>query len=66
MSLQISLGVALWGKSLIDLFHGFGVTSTYDEVLYFKISAGHSAAKSMENLGISDRSKDLVQLAGAD
>ena len=51
--LLISLGVVIRDKTMIDLLHNFGITCSYDEVLRFKSSAAHAAAKSKEKLGIS-------------
>ena len=61
-SLQISLGVVVREKATIGLLHNFGITSTYDEVLRFKSSAAHAAAKSKERLGIARSDDGLVQV----
>ena len=60
--LQISLGVVIRDKTMIDLLHNFGITCSYDEVLRFKSSAAHAAAKSKEKLGISSSDGGLVQV----
>ena len=60
--LLISLGVVIRDKTMIDLLHNFGITCSYDEVLRFKSSAAHAAAKSIEKLGISSSDGGLVQV----
>ena len=60
--LQIALGVFIREKTVIELLHDFGITSSYDEVLRFKSSAAHAAAKNMEKLGISRSDAGLVQV----
>ena len=49
--LQIALGLVARDKTIIEVFHDYGGTCTYDEVLRFKSSAAHAAAKSIEKLG---------------
>ena len=61
-TLQIALGIMVNDKSVIEILHEFGVTTTYDEVLCFKTSAAHAAAKNMEQMGIRDSNKGLVQV----
>ena len=48
-ALQIALGVLVRQKSLIEQRYDFGVTSSYDEILRFKASVAHAAAK-IQNL----------------
>ena len=43
--LQISLGLLVREKKMIECLHEFGVTSSYDEVRRFKISAAKHASK---------------------
>ena len=40
--LQVALGLKVQMKKLIEHLHDYGVTSSYDEVRRFKISAAHS------------------------
>lgn len=62
-SLLISLGVVVREKALIELLHQYGVTSTYDEVLRFKSSAAHAAAKCTQLSGIFHKNDvGLVQV----
>ena len=42
--LQISLGLLVREKKMIECLHEFGVTSSYDEVRRFKISAAKHAS----------------------
>ena len=49
--LQIVLGIAVRDKSIIELLYDHGVSSSYDEILRFKGSAAHAAAKKKEHLG---------------
>ena len=44
-ALQIALGVLVGQKSLIEQLYDFEVTSSYDEILRFKASVAHVAAK---------------------
>ena len=48
-ALQIALGVLVRQKSLTEQLYDFGVTSSYDEILRFKASVAHAAAK-IQNL----------------
>ena len=60
--LQISLGVLLNQKcKLVDQFHDFGVTSSYNELRRFKISCASTMANS-PRLGLFDSKKGLVQV----
>lgn len=43
--LQVSLGVLMKEKSLIDKCYGFGITCSYDEGLRFKASAAQAASQ---------------------
>ena len=58
--LQVSLGIVLRDKSVIQQMNNFGVCCTYDEVRRFKASAAHAAANSHELTGLMDGTK-LVQ-----
>ena len=60
--LQIALGVVIREKTNIELLHGLGITSSYDEVLRFKSSAAYAAARNKEKLGISKSDAGLVQV----
>ena len=60
-ALQIALGVLVRQKSLIEQLYDFGVTSCYDEILLFKASVAHAAAKIQNLRGISDCGIGLVQ-----
>ena len=56
--LQISVGLFVREKKIIECLQELGVTSSYDEVRRFKISAAHHASK--DHL-ILDREKSLIQ-----
>ena len=56
--LQISLGLFVREKKIIECLQELGVTSSYDEVRRFKISAAHHASK--DHL-ILDSEKGLIQ-----
>jgi hypothetical protein len=61
--LQIALGVLLRNsKSLINAFHDFGVTCSYDETLRFRRSAATSAVSSKEVQGISPENNGMIQV----
>ena len=51
--LQIALGVVICEITNIELLHGLGIMSSNDEVLRFKSSAAHAAARNKEKLRIS-------------
>ena len=53
--LQVALGVAVREKQLIQMFHDFLVTSTYDEVLRFKTSAAWQVSREREQEGLFDK-----------
>ena len=57
--LQIALGILVDKKKVIEHLHEYGVTSTYNEVRQFKISA--AAHASNENLSMLKNSDGLVQ-----
>lgn len=59
--LQISLGVLVCKKSLINHLNLWGVTCTYDEVKRFKASAAIASVTEKSMKGISDASNELVQ-----
>ena len=59
--LQVALGITAREKSIIECLHNFRVTASYDEILRFKASAAHAAAKSQELMGIKESSSGLVQ-----
>ena len=59
-SLQIALGAVVREKVTVQLLYDFGVSSSYDEVLRFKASGAHAAAKSKEHLAISHDGVGLV------
>ena len=60
--LQVSLGVVIGKKALIqDCFH-FGVSCSYEEVLRFKDSAAAAAVRDSKLMGISAESDGLVQV----
>ena len=61
-SLQISLGVVVREKSIIELLHEYGITSTYDEILRFKSSAAHAAGKCKQLFGILQNDGGMVQV----
>ena len=46
---------------MIECSHTFGVTSSCDEILRFKSSAAHGAARNQELVGIRPGSVVLVQ-----
>ena len=60
--LQIALGVVIREKSNIELLHGLGIMSSNDEVLRFKSSVDHAAARNKETLMISKSDAGLVQV----
>ena len=60
-TLQVSLGVTVREKSLIECLHNFRVTASYDEILRFKASVAHAAAQSQELTGLKECSSGLVQ-----
>eukprot|EP00918_Siedleckia_nematoides_P098040 GHVU01214688.1.p1 GENE.GHVU01214688.1~~GHVU01214688.1.p1 ORF type:complete len:120 (+),score=3.04 GHVU01214688.1:372-731(+) len=51
-SLQIALGVVVRDKAVIEQLYDLGITCSYNEVLIFKASAAHAAAKSHEQMGL--------------
>ena len=59
--LQIAIGGVFRSKPNIELLHTYGVKCSYAEVLCFKSSATHAAAKTRENIGISFTGGDLIQ-----
>ena len=61
IALKIALGVLVRQKSLIEQLYDFGVTSCYDDILRFKASVPHAAAKIQNLRGISDSGIGLVQ-----
>ena len=54
------MGLVARDKSIIEVFHDYGVTCTYNEVLHFKSSAAHTAAKNTEKLGLSKSAAGLI------
>ena len=60
-SLQIALCITVRQKSVIECLLKFGVTASYDEILRFKASAAHGAARNQELMGIRPGSECLVQ-----
>ena len=60
-SLQIALGITVRQKSVIECLRKFGVTASYVEILRFKASAVHAAARIQELMGIRPGSEGLVQ-----
>ena len=60
--LQIALWVVIREKTNIELLHGLGIMSSNDEVLRFKSSAAHAAARNKETLRISKSDAGLVQV----
>ena len=46
---------------MIECSHTFGVISSYNEILRFKSSAAHGAARNQELVGIRPGSEVLVQ-----
>lgn len=62
-SLQVGLSVLLnQQRSLIDQFHSFGITSTYNELRRFRISAAAAMAKDRRGLAKFDSKDGLVQV----
>ena len=57
ISLQIASGITVRQKSVIECSHTFGVTSSYDEIVRFKASAAHGAARNQELVGIRSGSE---------
>ena len=51
--LQISLGVVLRDKAMIERMHEFGVCCSYEEVRRFKASAAYYASKKQEIMGLN-------------
>ena len=60
--LQISLGVVIREKTNTELLHGLGIMSSNDEVLRFKSSAAHAAARNKDKLRMSKSEAGLVQV----
>ena len=64
--LQIAIGVVIREKTkFIELLHDYCITSSYDDVLRFKSSAAHAAAKSKDKVIISRSDAGLVQVVAA-
>ena len=61
-TLQIALGVVIHEKDNIELLHKLGILSSNDEVLRFKSSPAHAAARNKEKLRISKSDAGLVQV----
>ena len=61
-AMQVALGVVIRDRSHIDILNKLGITCTYDELLHFKFSAAHAAAKRIKNMGLTDASRGLVQV----
>ena len=59
-TLQISLGLVVREKAIIELFYELGITSSYDEILRFKSSAVHAAEKCNKLYGISQNNVGQV------
>lgn len=60
--LQVSLGVVIGKKALIqDLYH-FGVSCSYEEVLRFEDSAAAAAVRDTKLMGISAEDDGLIQV----
>ena len=57
--LQVALGLLVQDKKHIEHLYEYGVTSSYDEVRRFKISAAHSAIQ--ENEQYFDSEEGLIQ-----
>ena len=61
--LQIFLSVLLnQQRKLVDQFHNFGVTSSYNELRLLKISSASSMANAPRRLGLFDSINGLVQV----
>ena len=60
--LQIALGVVIREKTNIELLHGLGIMCSNDEVLCFKSSAPHAAARNNEKFRITKSDAGLVQV----
>ena len=60
--LQIGLALVARDKSIIEVFHGYGVTCSYDEAIRFKSSAAHTAARNTKKLGLSKNAAGLIQV----
>jgi hypothetical protein len=57
--LQVALGVLAHDKKLIEHLHDYGITSTYQEVRRYKVSAAVSSGSLSLNLQSSD---GLIQI----
>ena len=57
--IQVALGLFVREKKIIEFLHEFGVTSSYDEVRRFKISAAHQT--SQQKTVILDSKDGLIQ-----
>lgn len=60
--LQITLGLELQNKSLINKFHKFSVCCSYDHILRFQSSAADSTYENSENSGDFNSEDGLVQI----
>ena len=62
-SLQVALGVMLnQQRNLVDQFHKFGVTCTYNELRRFRISAAVAMDKDDQGIAQFDSNEGLVQV----
>lgn len=59
--LQISLGLVLHEKALIEQMYKFGICCSYDEVRRFKASAANAATENRDLMGLSSHEAGLVQ-----
>ena len=61
--LQVALSVLLQNsKSLINTFHDYGVTCSYDEMHRFKKSAALTALTNVDSCGLESRNEGLIQV----
>ena len=62
-TLHIALSIILGPKkSLVEQFHNFGITCTYNELRRFRISAASKMANAPNGLGNFDCTNGLVQV----
>lgn len=62
-NLQIALGVKVrFSKRLAQFLHTFQVVCSYDEILRFKRSAAHAAAKDINTSGITTDGRKFTQI----